>query len=150
MKRIIRNHDLLTFNYDREVHRSNKKKKIFNEDSVVSFDLSPNFIDLGSSKKKGVKSEIFDEWTLEEKIASIVGITYAVQVRCHNDLFTEIISYPSRINEIQVDGDVLTIEGSNHLSIKAKGFVKMRYSSGILLDIYNQDGGYTRTIHLLD
>lgn len=150
LNRINNENNLLSFNYDRTVHPSKGNKQIHTEDSVVSFDLSPNFIDLGTANRKGKRADKFNEMSLEEQINVIVGNTFSVQVRCHNDLFTEIVSYPSKILDIQIVDDEITIVGTNHLFLKAKGFVKIRDTGNLLFDTYNQDGGYTRTISLFD
>ncbi|WP_158587583.1 hypothetical protein [Neobacillus notoginsengisoli] len=144
---VIKQNDLLSFNYDRSVYRNNHAKQFITEDSVVTFDLSPNFIEPGTVRKVK-KITNFEKLTHDEQINAIIGNTYGVQVRCHNDFFNEIISYPARITNIEIHDDELLIEGSNHLYIKTKGFVRLRYTGDLLFDIYNDDGGYTRTIHL--
>lgn len=150
LNRITKENNLLSFNYDQTIHPSKGNKQIQTEDSVVSFDLSSNYIDLGSDNRKGKRAANFNDMSIEEKISEIIGKTYSVQVRCHNDLFGEIISYPCRISDIQINEDEITILGSNHLFLKAKGFVKIRYTGNLLFDTYNQDGGYTRTISFFE
>lgn len=150
LNRITKENNLLSFNYDRTVYPNKGNKQIHTEESVVSFDLSPNYIDLGADNRKNKRPANFNEMSLEEKISEIIGRTYSVQVRCHNDLFSEILSYPCRIADIQIYEDEITILGSNHLYLKAKGFVKIRDTGNLLFDTYNQDGGYTRTINFFE
>lgn len=149
LNNIVRENEKLFFNFDRTVYQTNQKQ-ILTDDSVVSFDLRPHFIDMTSNNPKNKKRDKFNELSLEEQKNAIVGNTFAVQVRCHNDLFREIISLPSGILDIQVHEDEINLIGSNHLFIQAKGFVRFRDTGNLLIDIYNADGGYTRTISLID
>ena len=100
------------------------------------------------TKSYSLLKQTFQKYDESQGLQQLIGTTLRAELRCDQDLVYSIETVPFKVVSVKVEGDSLTIVGSNDVLIQTTGFKGVRYNSDLLIDVYHEHNGFTHTIHL--
>ncbi|RRJ54905.1 hypothetical protein EHV15_35630 [Paenibacillus oralis] len=96
--------------------------------------------------------KIETNWNHSDAFKALHGAHVQLKARVNQDWIQEITSIPFVVEYIGIQGDEITLTGSNDTEIMIKGFKGIRPNPDlgfIIFDVYDQANGYSLSFHLM-